>query len=123
MKTVIFETTNTGNLCAVCKNCFATCNSKHTFGDGAGKDNVISCDSFKSSISPRRSGKTTRFVDDAIQALFKTGRCYYNETRNVTFDNEVRSKILNRLSIEHPHIKTTINFEYQYIELMDKDCQ
>ena len=68
----------------------------------------------------RRTGRTTRTIDDAIQDLFHTGKCVLRDhhgTRQA--DSYLLEKTVWRLQQEHPHImkELSIDINERSIEL------
>ena len=61
----------------------------------------------------RRTGRTTRLIDDAIQDLFHTGKCviwdHYENGKNNSANQMVLDKTLVRLQNEHPLIMREIS--------------
>ena len=63
----------------------------------------------------RRSGRTTRIIDDAIQDLFHTGECHvwdhYKDGKDAQRNKEVLMLILRRLQNEHEPIMREISVD------------
>lgn len=63
----------------------------------------------------RRTGRTTRAVDGAIQDLFNTGKCvvwdHYENGKNNKANQMVLNKTLARLQNEHPLIMREISVD------------
>lgn len=63
----------------------------------------------------RRTGRTTRAIDGAIQDLFNTGKCviwdHYKNGKNHSANQVVLDKTLVRLQNEHPHIMREISID------------
>lgn len=62
----------------------------------------------KSSLeNDRRSGRTTRIIDEAIQTLFREGEVTVRD-HDTSFDkshNAVFHQVLNRMEAEHPYVR------------------
>ena len=62
----------------------------------------------------RKSGRTTRLADEAIQALFHLGECYiwdhHLDGKNMQANNYLFEMVMRRLDIEHHHIMDRIQF-------------
>ena len=65
----------------------------------------------------RRSGRTTRLVDDAIQDLFHTGECHvrdhYKDGKDTQRNKEVFMLVLRRLQNEHEPIMREISVDVE----------
>ncbi len=63
----------------------------------------------------RRTGRTTRAIDGAIQDLFHTGKCvvwdHYENGKNSKANQMVLNKTLARLQNEHPLIMREISID------------
>ena len=60
----------------------------------------------------RRTGRTTRTIDDAIQDLFHTGKCVLRDHYGTKqADNYLLEKTVQRLQHEHPHIMREISID------------
>ena len=63
----------------------------------------------------RKTGRTTRAIDGAIQDLFHTGKCvvwdHYENGKNNKANQMVLNKTLVRLQHEHPHIMCEISID------------
>ena len=63
----------------------------------------------------RRSGRTTRLIDDAVQDLFHTGECHvwdhYKDGKDAHRNGEVLKLVLKRLQNEHDHIMREISVD------------
>ena len=63
----------------------------------------------------RRSGRTTRIIDDAIQDLFHTGECHvwdhYKDGKDAQRNKEVFMLVLRRLQNEHKLIMKAISVD------------
>ena len=60
----------------------------------------------------RRTGRTTRAIDGAIQDLFHTGKCVvwdHHGTRQA--DSYLLEKVIQRLQHEHPHIMRELSID------------
>jgi hypothetical protein len=69
---------------------------------------------------PRRSGRTTREIDKAIQHLFTTGSVMaHDHYPSDQMRKYVFSRILKRLESEHPNVKITIDKDLYVIKLVD----
>ena len=62
----------------------------------------------------RKSGRTTRLADEAIQALFHLGECYiwdhHLDGKSMQANNYLFEMVMRRLDIEHHHIMDRIQF-------------
>ena len=57
----------------------------------------------------RKTGRTTRAIDGAIQDLFHTGKCVvWDHHKSRYASNLLLNKVLQRLQNEHPHIMNKI---------------
>ena len=65
-------------------------------------------------LSMRKSGRTTRLADEAIQALFHLGECYiwdhHLDGKSMQANNYLFEMVMRRLDIEHHHIMDRIQF-------------
>lgn len=62
----------------------------------------------------RRTGRTTRLCDDLIQKLFQNvGKEIQICDHYITYssDEMLAEKIINRLKLEHPHVKWSIRIK------------
>lgn len=62
----------------------------------------------------RKSGRTTRLADEAIQALFHLGECYiwdhHLDGKSMKANKHLFEVVMRRLDIEHHHIMGRIQF-------------
>ena len=63
----------------------------------------------------RKTGRTTRAIDGAIQDLFHTGKCvvwdHYEDGKNKGANHMVLNRVVLRLLNEHPHIMREISVD------------
>ena len=58
-------------------------------------------------MDERRSGRTTRIVNEIIEELFKNGEAICEDHYNSSDSNRMLSKLVwRRLNSEHPHVAT-----------------
>lgn len=69
----------------------------------------------------RKSGRTTRLIDDYIQLLFTTDKGSLIKVRDHYPSNDAHrmliDKIINRLKAEHPGINIDVNYRERTIRL------
>lgn len=66
-------------------------------------------------VKKKKSGKSTRIIDNCIQRLFNTGKAFiYDESRNIELTKVIHSKFKNRMRNEHSDI--------DYASVFTEDC-
>ena len=60
----------------------------------------------------RKTGKSTREIDDAVQELFMTGECIIIDHHGTRRASEFTfRRLLRRLEFEHPHIISKLTID------------